>query len=91
MSDKKIISMADACHNGQVRSPEAALRDAINDVGKEGALEHGKKVLILALDETDGNYGVTFYQAGMKMSECLALCEVAKILFLQDMEYIPAE
>ena len=34
------------------------------------------------------NYEVSFVQAGMKMSECLTLCEISKSLFLEQMNYI---
>ena len=86
--NKKVASMADFTCNGTMQSPEQALQSALEDIGKEGALENGKKVLILALDD-DGCYNTSFYQAGMKMSQCLALCEVMKVRFLQEMEYIP--
>jgi hypothetical protein len=85
----KVISMAEATNDGTKRSPEDCLKDCLNDVGVAGALENGKKVLVLALDESDGNYGVSWYQAGMTCSQMIALCEVAKTIFLTDMNYIP--
>ena len=88
MSKDKVLSLAKAANNGQVRSPEDALKDALNDIGKNGAFKNGKKILILALDEDAEQYAVSFIQAGMKMSECLALCEIAKTVFLEEMGYI---
>jgi hypothetical protein len=82
-----IINLANKTNDGTKQSPEQALSTALDDLGKYGAFEKGKKLLILALDDTDG-YSVSFIQAGMKMSECLTLCEVAKTLFLSEMEYI---
>jgi hypothetical protein len=69
------------------RSLEECLQDCLNDIGKHGAFANGKKILVIALDDTTGGYGVSWAQAGMKMSECLSLCDVAKQLFLHEMEY----
>ncbi len=86
-----VVNLGDKACNGMMNTPEDSLKSAINDIGKCGALEHGKKVMIIALDDSDGDYNTSFYQAGMKMPECLALCEVLKIRFLQEMRYIPDE
>lgn len=88
MSDNKIVEMGEATGRGDLRSVESALRDAISTIGKEGALKAGKKVLILGLDDTDGQFSIGWFQAGMKMSECLALCEAAKTQFLKEMDYL---
>lgn len=84
MSEDNIISMAQATGDAFKGSPEGALRDALNDIGKYGAFKEGKKLLILCLDqgEESDKYEVSFIQAGMKMSECLALCEISKSIFL---------
>jgi len=93
MSKDKIISLSKKQNNGTLQSPEQALHAALDEIGKRGAFENGKKLLILALDNGEDNdqYRVSFVQAGMKMSECLTLCEVAKTIFLTDMNYIPEE
>jgi hypothetical protein len=87
MSDDKVISMANKTGNAMMQTPEQALQVALTDIGKHGAFKEGKKLLILALDDNE-QYSVSFIQAGMKMSECLTLCEVAKTIFLTKMEYI---
>lgn len=89
MSDK-IISLAQKTGDASFQTPEMALKDALDDIGKRGAFKEGKKLLILCVDqgEKEDKYEVSFIQAGMKMSECLALCEVGKTLFLEQMEYI---
>lgn len=89
MSDDTVISMADAACDGTLQTPEQALQDAFKYIDKQGAFKNGKKLLILSLDDTEGNYTISFIQAGMKMSECLTLCDVAKTLFLTEMNYIP--
>lgn len=86
MSD--VISLANKTGDAAFQSPKQALEDALNDIGKRGAFENGKKLLILALDDNDEEYNVSFIQAGMKMSDCVGLCEVAKTIFLKNMEYI---
>lgn len=85
---EKVVNLGDVTGNAVMSSPEQALKDALNHVGKNGAFENGKKVLILALDDSDNDYSISFVQAGMKMSECLALCEVAKAVILEQMNYI---
>lgn len=85
---EKIITLAEKSGNGKNWSIEDALKSAIDDIGKNGALKNGKKVLILALDDTDKNFSVSFIQAGLNMSQCLTVCEVAKTIFLQQMGYI---
>ena len=89
MSSNKVVSMADMTGDGTFASPRQALEDAINSIGKEdcGAFKEGKKLLILVLDDEGDLYDTSFIQAGMKMSECLALCEVAKQVFLEEMGY----
>jgi hypothetical protein len=82
-----VINLGKVTGNGTLQSPEDALRDALDAVGKKGAFEKGKKVIILALDDTEENYGVSFIQAGMKMSECNNLCDIAKSLFKEKMGY----
>ena len=74
--------------NGKMLTPEMTLKECLNDIGKRGAFKNGKKLLVLALDDTEGKFSVSFSQAGMKMSECIALCEVGKTIFLTEMEYI---
>jgi hypothetical protein len=88
--DDKVTKLADKSNNGFMSTPEDVLNDAIKEYqdAKRGAFEKGKKVLVLALDDTDGNFSVNFIQAGMTMSQCIALCEVAKAIFLTEMEYI---
>ena len=88
MSDKKILSMAEKTNNSSMQTPEQALNQCLKFIGKEGAFKNGKKLLVLALDDTDGNYSVSFVQSGMKMSECVALCNVAKAFFMNEMGYV---
>ena len=71
-------------------SPKQALEEALADLGnteseESSAFTSPTKMLILALDDSDENYTIGYIQAGMKMTECIALVEVAKQRFLQNM------
>lgn len=88
MSDKTIISMSEKLNDASMRSPKQALEDSIKNIEQgRGAFEKSKKALIITLDDTDGQYAISFEQAGMKMSECIGLCEITKQLFLEEMGY----
>lgn len=82
-----IESLSKRTGDARFRSPEECLKDCLNYIGKHGAFTNGKKILVIALDDTTGGYEVSWTQAGMKMNECLSLCDVAKQLFLHAMEY----
>ena len=73
--------------NGKMISTSDTLKSALADIGERGALKEGRKVLVIALDDNNEQYTTNFYQAGMSMSQCIALCEVAKSVFLNEMNY----
>lgn len=85
---KEVSKLSDKTNNGFMSTVKDALKDATEAAGKDGAFENGTKVLILALDDTEGEYSISFIQGGMKMSECISLCETAKTIFLSEMNYI---
>jgi len=67
-----------------------ALEEAIHDVNdtdtdEPNAFSTATKLMIIALDDTDGMYHTGFIQSGFKMSECVALMEVMKVRFLEHM------
>lgn len=82
-----VTRLSDYACNGMMVTPEQALTDALESIGKRGAFEKGKKILILGLDDTDENFNISFIQAGMRMSECVAVCSCAKSLFKREMNY----
>ena len=86
MSDK-VSNISKKSGDGTMQSPVMCLEEAIKDFGEDGVLSEYKKVLVLALNDDD-QYSVRFLQAGMRMSQCVTLCEVAKTVFLTEMEYI---
>lgn len=85
MARDNVVFMADKKGDARLWSVEDALRDALEDV-KEGKRK-AAKVLVLFLNDEDGAYDVNFVQAGLKASECIALCAVSENMFKQDMGY----
>lgn len=83
-----VIDLSEKTGDAGMRSQKQALEDALSEIGKSGAFEGGKKLIVLALDDNDGEYNISYIQAGMKMSECITLCEISKAVFLKEMGYI---
>lgn len=83
-----IISLGDKTGDAAMQDPVELLKDAIKEFEEGGHFEGRDKVLILSLDDNEGEYSVNFMQAGMKMSQCISLCEVSKAIFLKEMNYI---
>jgi hypothetical protein len=73
--------------NAMAWSPKQVLEEAIAAIGERGAFERGEKLIVIALDDTDGNYGASFIQSGMRSSEIIALLEVLKQEMLANMGY----
>jgi len=89
MSDK-VVELSKFSQNAAHRNPEQLLEEVLEYV-REGAFKGFKKMLVLTLDEEDEQYKVYWCQAGMNMSQCLTLCEVGKVEFLKQMNYIPKD
>lgn len=90
MAEKgNLVALKDRSDSAAFSTPE----DVLEDVSKllkdkeKGAFVNGKKILVLMLDDTDDHFTVSFVQGGMKMSECLAVAEVAKSIFKSYMHY----
>lgn len=65
----------------------AMLHEAIDRL-ESGELEFDR-ALLLFLEPDPDSFIVRFMNAGMRMSECISLCEIAKVIFLRQMNYIP--
>lgn len=87
MSEDNVTSMADKLNDGRYNSPEQLLKTIMKDMGPDGPVK-GAKMLVAILDDSSGDYEFSWYQCGMKMSECISLCEVAKTRFLRQMHFI---
>jgi len=84
--DNKLILLSEETSRGDLRSPADMLSEALDD-HTSGEMSDNTKAMVLSLDNQNGEYNVTWYQAGMKCSEMLALLEVAKTKILQEMGY----
>ncbi|MDP8268312.1 MAG: hypothetical protein P9L97_06235 [Candidatus Tenebribacter davisii] len=89
MSDKNnVVSLGDHAGNALMITPAQILQDCLdNDIGKRGAFKNGKKLLILVLDDTEGNYHTNFCQAGMKYSEMVSLLTVMQSYITKEMGF----
>jgi len=77
----EVISMAKKTESGTRCSIEDMLKDILED--KERLGQYNKALVLLLNDE--GQYTTGFNQAGMKMSECISLCEIGKDMFKEEM------
>jgi hypothetical protein len=83
-----VINMGKATENSMLITPEQCLKDCLeNDLGKRGAFKDGKKILIIALDDTEGRYSFSFSQAGLKVSEIIGLLSILKKYFINLMGF----
>lgn len=64
-------------------------REALHKIlnNKDYPIDQCDKVLVLQLYDKDDQYDIKFANVGMKMSECISLCELSKTLFKNDMGY----
>jgi hypothetical protein len=83
----EVISMSEKLNNGAMQSPLQMLQDAIKELESHENLKAAKKCIVLFLNEEDGSYDVRWMQAGMKMSQCVTLCDMAKSRFKEEMGY----
>ncbi len=80
-----VVNLADRLNDGRMASPEQAAADFLARIEAKEIVP--TKILCLALNTEDGQYHVSFSQAGMSCSEMIALLEVAKSIFLKEMGY----
>jgi len=85
MSD--VISMAEHCNDGMLQSPLQILNEALDNVVNESHSFKGKKMVIIALDDSDDEYNISMIQAGMKNSEMVSLFDIAKGISKEEMGY----
>lgn len=83
------VVRADRQNDNTLLTPVEALRDVIAKIGSGETV--CDKLLVLHLDTgADGDrYDFGFNACNMKASEMLALLDVAKVVILQQMNFIP--
>lgn len=86
-STMKLLKLSEKSNNAAHSTVRDKLFEALGDLERgEGTISKANKVLIISLDNTNDMYNYSFYQAGMSMSECIALVEVIKDEFLDIMK-----
>ena len=78
-NNKNIITLAFEADNARMWSPNQAIEDALEAVKTENEepFSTANKILIIALDDTNGDYNYGFRNAGMSASEAAGLCKIA--------------
>lgn len=85
----KITHISENVDDADLFTVESTLQKAIIDLDDEEKLiSRANKVIIITLCDDEGSYECGFRQAGMTMSECIALIEITKQLFLQEMDLL---
>lgn len=87
MDSDKVVYLGEFSSNADMLTAEQTAQLTLDDLKKEGRWESMDKVLVIALDDKNGNYDVSFRQCGMSMSDILALLEVLKSVALKHMGY----
>jgi hypothetical protein len=82
--------MALAKDDAKLWVPKDMLRDAIQDIekAKPDETRSAPKAIVIWLDDRNGEYTISFNQAGMKSSEILGLLEVAKATILRGIGHV---
>jgi len=81
----RVINLSKRTSNGIVNTPQRLLEEELERVDEQDCPP--RKMIVISIDESNGNYDISWSQAGMKMSECIAACEIVKNTFLNEMGY----
>ncbi len=79
--------LADKARDATMWTPRDALADglkAIDEKEPNRVISRATKLLVIALDDTDGMYDVGFIQAGMSATQMIALLEILKLQLYHD-------
>jgi len=81
----KVSYLADKTGNSSDWTVPQMLQDALADETIiDGTFD---KAVLIKLNNKNGDYDVGFSQSGLSMSECIALADIAKELFKDEMGY----
>ena len=83
----KITKLSEVSDDSRFRTTTDALKDALLCVEEKDGAFAGDKILILALDTSDGQYHISYQRSNLSSSESIALARVAEARFLEDMNY----
>ena len=83
----KVTKLSEVTDNNRFRSTKEALEDSLLCIDDDAGGFAGKKILILALDDTHGDYTVSFQRSNLSDTESIALVRIAESMFLKDMGF----
>lgn len=86
MNDDNVVNLAERKNNNSLWTPEQMMLQAASDL-RAGKVTASRAIVIL-LDDSTGDYAVTFRSANMKSSEGVALMEATKMMLLRDMGFV---
>mgnify|MGYP005803625425 CR=1 FL=1 len=79
------MQIAERSRDSFMVNPEVMLRDVLADL--ESGKLRTKKLLLIVIDDTDGNYVVGFRSSQLKCSEILAAADILKSMMRRLMGY----
>lgn len=86
--ENEVISLTRETNDATFNTPKMCINECLkNDIGKQGAYKEGKKLFMVCLDDNDDKYDISWNQAGMSMSEILALLDITKTFIKQEMGF----
>ena len=80
--------LASKCGNGKTTTPTQMLQEVLERIEKkESVYGTATKAIVILLDDSDSEYpyASVWHQAGMTMSQCVALCAVTQQKFFDQM------
>lgn len=84
----KVTSLGVYANDGSMMKPTDALEECRKDL--ESGETTANKLIIISLDDRDGSYQTSFWQAGMSCSQMVALLEVMKhVIITEQMGFQP--
>ena len=83
MANDNVINMAEAAGNNQLISIEQMLEVCINDLRKKDFPRQPNKAIVILLNDEEGYYYHTSYQAKIKTSEIVALLDARKHYYIK--------
>lgn len=86
--NNNVINLGEKTNNAVFSTPVDTLEDSLQRV-RDGKWKDRSKVVVISLDDKDGDYNASWIQCGMKTSELLALFAITQAMCLEEMGYIP--
>ena len=84
---KNVTNLAKVSNDARHWSALDAIKDHQEHIDTGGALEDFDKILIISLNDNNGEFTVKWTQSGLKSSVMLAVLETAKSTILESMGY----